>query len=359
MTRRDIEFDAEGVTLRLSAAEATGALVRPLGVFERMYHRYQQRSTMHFCVVAEPADDLDPSAPDVGLLAVQRRHPLLNVYVEDGSRTRLGVYRPAAVPPIPVTVVDARTGRPWRDLVAEELARRFDTLSAPMIRVVLLRSRESTAAPIVLTCAHVRLSAGYILRDLFAALNGHELETLPVPPSQVELIGRLCDAQAGRRAGFEQSAATGGTGVVCHPVLDSALRRRGAPPQRHHLRRREPDPAAGRPRPRRADQPSSRRWSRHDPVTIESGPNEFLRIVTPFAFRNHIGVDGDVRLYFTTICTALQREKLTDLWDMARTVSDQLAGGRSVPGLFGASAAERFITVDVPTTDPEGFLVGR
>jgi hypothetical protein len=97
----------------------------------------------------------------------------------------------------------------------------------------------------------------------------------------------------------------------------------------------------------------------HDPVTIEPGPNEFLRIVTPFAFRNHIGVDGDVRLYFTTICTALQREKLTDLWDMARTVSDQLAGGRSVPGLFGASAAERFITVDVPTTDPEGFLVGR
>src|SRR3982074_975122 len=80
MTRRDIEFDAEGVTLRLSAAEATGALVRPLGVFERMYHRYQQRSTMHFCVVAEPADDLDPSAPDVGLLAVQRRHPLLNVF---------------------------------------------------------------------------------------------------------------------------------------------------------------------------------------------------------------------------------------------------------------------------------------
>jgi hypothetical protein len=94
-------------------------------------------------------------------------------------------------------------------------------------------------------------------------------------------------------------------------------------------------------------------------VMIESGPNDFLRMVTPFAFRNHIGVDGDVCLFFTTICTALQREQLTDLWDMARTVSDQLAGGRSVPGLFGASAAEQLITVDAPTTDPEGFLVGR
>jgi hypothetical protein len=312
---------------------------------------------MHFCVVAEPADDLDPSALDVGLLAVHHRHPLLNVYVEDGSRTRFGVYRPAAVPPIPVTVVDAGTGRTWRDLVGEELARRFGIFSAPMIQVVLLRSRESTAAPIVLTCAYVRLSAGYILRDVFAALNGHELEALPVPPSQEELIGRLCDAQAGRRAGFEQSAATGGSGVICHPVLDSALRRRGAPPPQRHLIRREPDRA---PAPAPSGPPvQSALVSAMRRVMIESGPNDFLRMVTPFAFRNHIGVDGDVCLYFTTICTALQREQLTDLWDMARTVSDQLAGGRSVPGLFGASAAEQLITVDAPTTDPEGFLVGR
>ena len=151
MTRRDIEFDAEGVTLRPSAVEATGALVRPLGAFKRMYHRYQQKGTMHFCVVAEPADDLEPSALNAGPLAVQHRHPLLNVYVEDHPRTRLGFYRPATVSPIPVTVVDAGMGRTWRDLVAEELARRFDTSNAPMIRVVLLRSRESPAAPIVLT----------------------------------------------------------------------------------------------------------------------------------------------------------------------------------------------------------------
>jgi hypothetical protein len=145
MTRRDTEFDAEGVTLRPSAAEA--ALVRPLGAFERMYHRYQQRITMHFCVAAEPADDLDPSAPDVGLLAVQHRHPALNVYVEEGSRTRLGVSRPAAVPQIPVTVVDAGTGRTWRDLVGEELARRFDTFSAPGCAAALTGKRRGADRP--------------------------------------------------------------------------------------------------------------------------------------------------------------------------------------------------------------------
>jgi hypothetical protein len=67
---------------------ARGALVRPLGAFERMYHRYEQKSTMHFCVVAELADDLDPSALDAALLAVQQRHPLLNVYVGDHPQHR-------------------------------------------------------------------------------------------------------------------------------------------------------------------------------------------------------------------------------------------------------------------------------
>jgi hypothetical protein len=98
---------------------------------------------MHFCMVAELADDLDPSALEAGPLAVQHRHPLLNVYVEDHPQTGLGFYRPPSVPPIPVTVVDTGTGHTWRDLVAEELTRPFDTSIAPMIRVVLLRSGQT------------------------------------------------------------------------------------------------------------------------------------------------------------------------------------------------------------------------
>jgi len=147
--------------------------------------------------VAELADDLGPSALEAGLVAVQQRHPLLTVHVEDHPRTRLGFYRTAAVPPIPVTVLDAGTGRTWRDVVAEELTRSFDTARAPMVRVVL-RAGHTTPAAIVLTCTHTivdGLSAGYILRDLFSALNGHPLQALPIPPSQEELIGRLRDAQ--------------------------------------------------------------------------------------------------------------------------------------------------------------------
>jgi hypothetical protein len=63
-----------------SAADATGVLVRRLGAFERMEHRYQGRHTMHFCMVTELAEHLDAAALEPGLLAVQHRHPLLSVY---------------------------------------------------------------------------------------------------------------------------------------------------------------------------------------------------------------------------------------------------------------------------------------
>jgi hypothetical protein len=198
MTGRDTEFDAEGVRLGPSAAGATGVLVRRLGAFERMEHRYQQKHTMHFCMVAELADDLDPTALEAALLAVQHRHPLLNVRVDDDPQTGLGFYRPASVPPVPVTVVDAAATRSWCDLVAEELTRSFDRSRAPMIRVVLLRAGPTSPAAIVLTVDHVivdGLSAGFILRDLFSALNGHDLDALPVPPSQEELIAALRNGQ--------------------------------------------------------------------------------------------------------------------------------------------------------------------
>src|ERR1700694_2936978 len=144
MTGRETEVTAAGVGLRRSGGEATAAFLRPLGAFERLYHRRQQRSTMHFCMVAELADDIDPFTLAAALRAVQQRHPLLNVYVDNHRQTGPGFYRPASVPPIPITVIDAETGRSWRDVVAAELTRPFDTSHAPMIRVVLLRSGPST-----------------------------------------------------------------------------------------------------------------------------------------------------------------------------------------------------------------------
>jgi hypothetical protein len=287
MMGRDAQFGAESGGLRPPAGEATGALVRPLGAFERLYHRYAEKNTLHFCVVTELADDLDPAALDAALLAVQRRHPLLNVYVgDDHPHTRLGFCRPPIVPPIPipVTVIDAEAGHSWFDLVAEELTHPFDTSIAPMIRVVLLRSRKDTPAAIVLTADHViadGLSAVCILRDLFFALNGHPLEALPVPPSQENLIGRLRHTQPAA------APATTGQPQPTQPqwlATPGAIRRfDGAAPHLsgicldEDLTRRLVTRA-------RAEQTTvhSALVSAMSRVIIESGRNEFVRMLTPF-----------------------------------------------------------------------------
>ena len=359
MIGRDTEFDAGSVGLSTSTAEARGALVRRLGAFERMYYRYEQKSTMHFCVVAELADELDPAVLDAALLVVQQRHPLLNVYVGDDPQAGPGFYRPASVPPIPVTVVEAGAGHTWCDLVAEELTHPFDTSIAPMIRVVLLRSGPNTPAAIIVTVDHViadGLSAGHILRDLLSALNRHQLEAMPVPPSQEELLGRLRDGQPAPGASGQPQPAQ----PDWLSTLSTVRPFDGAPP---HLSAIAFDEDLTR---RLVTRARSEQTTVHcalvsamSRVIIESGRNEFVRMLTPGDFRSHIGVDDDVCLYFTMIRSAVTREQLTDLWDMARTVGDQLAVARSVPALLAASAAiEQFIPIDATTEDTEDFMVG-
>jgi hypothetical protein len=357
MARGYIEAGAGGVTWRPPAAGAAGVLVRPLGAFERMYHRYQEKNTLHFCVVAELAGDLEPSALEAGLDAVQHRHPLLNVHVEDHLQRRLGFYRPATVPPIPVTVAAAGPARTWRDLVADELTRPFGTGRTPMIRAMLLRAGPDTPAAIILTAAHViidGMSAIYILRDLFSALNGHQLKALPVPPSQEELLGRLRGTQPPAAATAAQPAepewpATPGT---IRP-FDGAVPDLSTVSFSEDLTRR----LAARTCAEQATVHSAL-VAAMTRVIIESGRNESVRMLTPINFRRQIGVDDDVCDYFTAARTAFTRDQLTGSWDMARAVSGQLAGPRSVPGLLAASAAtEQFMTVDVTHAEAEAFMV--
>jgi hypothetical protein len=239
------------------------------------------------------------------------------------------------------------------------LTRPFDRSSAPMIRVVLVRAGPSSPAAIVVSVDHViadGLSAVYILRDLLCALNGHQLAALPVPPSREELIGALRDAQPAA------TVAANGQPPRAQPVwLDTASTMRrfdGALPYLSaislggELTRR----LIARARAERTTVHSAL-VSAMTRVLIDSGRNQFVRMLTPIDIRSHIGVDDDVCPYITVTRTAFTREQITDLWDMARMVSDQLAGARSLPALLATSAAiEQFIPVDATTEDAEAFF---
>ena len=119
----------------------------------------------------------------------------------------------------------------------------------------------------MLTVDHVivdGMSAGFILRDLFSALNGHDLAALPVPPSQEEMIGALRDGQL----------AANGQPVPAQPgwlATLSTLR-----PFDEDLTRR----LVTRARTERTTVHSAL-VSAMSRVIIESGRNEFVRMLTP------------------------------------------------------------------------------
>jgi hypothetical protein len=331
--------------------------VPALGALQGRYQRRQQKTTMHFCIVAELADDLDPLMLAAALHAVQQRHPLLNIDVEDPG---LGFSRPANVPPIPITVIYPEAARSWRDVVAAELTRPFDTPCAPMMRVVLLGSGPSSPAAIVLTVDQViadGLSAANILRDVFAALNDAALQTLPAPPSREEQTDALRDGQPVAARGANDQPQTAQPDWLS---TRSTIRPFDAPAPHICTVCFDKDLTRRLVARARAEQ-TTVHWalvSAMSQVIIESGRNEYVRTLTPVDLRDHIGVRDCVWLYFAATRTTLNREELTDLWDMARTVGDQLAAARLLAGLPAASAAtEQYIPVDATTRDAGDFVV--
>ncbi|XVU28924.1 hypothetical protein ACQPZJ_18245 [Actinoplanes sp. CA-054009] len=324
-------------------------LIRPLGAFERLMHKYSQKTPDHFSVVAEWNADLDPEALAAALLAVQRRHPLLNASVEPGDDGAPAFHRRPGR--IPLTVA-GRGG--WEDLVARELATPFDSASAPLLRAVLRPAGDEAPAALVLTSDHSiadGLSMVAILRDLTVALNGGGLEPLDVPPPQEELIEGRDTAQLGEPpAGPEWLTRTGRLrpfdGSVPHLrtlALDADLTARLAA-----RARRETATVHG---------------ALVTAITIallESGEREYVRMFSPFAFRQLIDRPDDVADYFSITRTAVAREQLTDFWDMARTATAQVHAARTPAALAAISAVtEMLIPPHATPDDAVNFILGQ
>lgn len=167
-------------------ATETATLVRPVDALERLFYRYSDRNPVHFMLVAEFDDVLDEDAVRSALELLSRRHPLLQVHVEDRQGGRLGFHRIENPEPVPLRVVETTN---WQAVAAEEFVEPFDRSRAPLMRAVLLV--DATSSALLLTIDHTigdGISTIQALRDVLAVLNGETLPVLPVPPSQEVML---------------------------------------------------------------------------------------------------------------------------------------------------------------------------
>ena len=335
---------------------STATLVRPLGAIERMLHRHSEGYPIHFSVAAELTGAFTPSQLQAALAAVQQRHPLLRVHIEDQPGTRLGFYQPAVVPAIPLAVFEASDGYTWQQLAATEVSRRFDPRVAPLVRAVLLR-QGPTVATLILSFDHTvadGLSAVFVLEDILAVLNGRELAALPTTRSQEEWLAAL-----------PSGLPTGDAPAPAPPVDErlSALVNlapfTGAAPDLSTLTLNEAFTS------RLVQRCRTEQTTVHaalvaatTQVLMKAGHREVVRVFSPFNFRKLLG-EGmrDCGVYFNAARTGFLPEQTQDFWELARLTSAALAQARSEAGTRGVSAAiAQFIPAEVTPEAATGFV---
>jgi hypothetical protein len=326
--------------VRRSELVQLDSIVRPLGAFERLYFRYMESGPMHFSLGAEFATVLSATQIRSALQQVQRRHPLLSVHVDGRAGSQLVFARGAAVPPIPLQVVQRDT-LTWPELAGQELRRPMDTGTAPLMRALLVTDAASSV--VLLTFDHTiadGMSAFYVLKDLVMALNGHRLARLPIPPSQEDLIDRLLPP-------IETAAP--GDPLARHPsIVPSALRPfDGSLP---HVSTITFDLALTR---RLVERCRVEQTTVHSVIVAaasrarsELHGEEFVRVTSPLNIRPHIGGLGECVPYTLVARTGSTPLNGDHLWDQARAVGSQLAMARSAAGVSAASIALRQLVPD-------------
>jgi hypothetical protein len=320
-------------------AEGLATLVRPIEALERLFFRYSERNPAHFLLAAEFDVVLDTEQLRRALDSVQQRHPLLSVHVEDHTPTRLSFHRSASAAPIALAVHD-HAGDDWQSLAAAELTKPFDRSTAPLMRATLLK--RPTSSVVMLTFDHTigdGISSIHVLDDLIAALNGHQLAELPLPPAIEELI----------------SHSLSGTAAAALP---------------------EPDPRMAEPTPKRpfdgtlpflhtaamTEAHTTRLTLRcraehttvHAAILVAASRvrgqrqgDTFVRAMSPINIRELTRADGGCAAYFSATCTGLEPYSGMPFWDQARMTSTELDAARSASGVVATShALQQAVTVD-------------
>lgn len=316
-------------------------LVRPLGALERLFYRYSERHPTHFVQVAEFGEVLTAQRIRPALLAVQRRHPVLSVHVEDRPGNLLSFYCAASVGPIGLTVRRGR-GSDWQAIAAEELSRPFDRSRGPLMRATLLQA--PTTSSLLLTFDHTiadGISSVRVLEDLVKALNSETLPNLAVPQSQERIIARmLADIEP-----FDPAE------LPDDPRMRPPTRIRpfdGALTNVHTLAMACTDTA------RLVERCRAERTTVHAALVVakcrvrasERGES-FVRVLNPMNFRALIGVEGDCGLYFQSTWTGLSPWDGAPFWQQARAITAHLNVARSARGIRTASlAVQQAVPVD-------------
>lgn len=320
-------------------SQTTARFVRSIGAFERLFYRYAERNPAHFSIAAEFDVTLTERQLRTALTAVQQRHPLLSVHVEDHPGSRLGFYRADSVAPIDLTVHER--GEQWQSFAAAELARPFDRSRAPLMRAALLN--RPVGSTVMLTFDHTiadGISSVMVMQDLVNALNGVPVPPLEVPASVEDMIARALagpevqdctDASDPRMMEPTSIRPFDGTHPYVHSVTVDA-----------------------------ADTAELVNRCRMEQTTVHAAilaaasrvhatmfGREFVRVMSPINIRSMIDAGSDCAVYLACANTGMAPWDGNGFWAQARAMTASLSFARSASAVAATSATiQQAVAVD-------------
>ena len=166
-------------------------VLRELSSIERMLWLRDQNHCNHFSMAAEIRGHTTVTMWRNALDHLQRRHPLLNVFIGTEANSRPLFYQ-AGADKIPLVGRKRTSPLQWQGEFEKELSTPFDSSQSPLMRAQLLLGDDR--CEVILTTHH-SIADGtaivYVIRDLLQAVSGEKLAPLPAPPSQDELLAPI------------------------------------------------------------------------------------------------------------------------------------------------------------------------
>ena len=314
------------------------SIVRDLGSLERWFYLMNQNRSNHYSITAEVSGSTTPAMWREALNQLQLRHPLLHVFIAEREHSQISLMRDSTQS-IPLTVLERSSPQQWQDVATQDLCERFDTSKAPLIRATLLHGNDR--CEIMLSVHHSiadGMSVAFLMRDLVSVVAGKTLEPRLLPASQGSLFANLGSMQP-PSSGSAASPRPVSFQVVgsSHPQVDAVRFTQEETQALSEAARRQHTTlhaaiAAAVVLAGRAISPV---W-RQNPV----------RVFSPISLRDLLDVQDDCVVALSAGITAMDPSPDDDLWDLARTIKQELTPQQSKQGLAAALGFFDMATAD-------------
>jgi Condensation domain len=312
------------------------SVLREFSSVERLHWLMDQNHCNHFPMAAEIRGHTTVTMWRNALDDLQRRHPLLNVFIGMDESSRPAFYQ-ADECKIPLVVRKRASPLGWQAEFEKEISTPFDTSESPLMRAQLLLADDR--CEVILTTHHSiadGMAVMYVIRDLLQAVSGEKLAPLQAPPPQDELLEPILRTLPSRMSADEANVVP-----VSRPT---AFRHKDGARPRVTALRLSPQQTALLIKSARREQTSvhaaiSAALVLTGQESLPAWKEDWVRVLSPISLHKALNVENDCVLALSAGMVSFAPQSANNFWELARWAKQTLLPFQTMEGVRRMSGA--------------------